>query len=110
MDAIALDALDFGVIHFDQNCVVRRYNLHEQTQAGLGLDRVLGKHVFTELAQCMNNFMVAEKFVEAKASGHGLDSTIDYVLTWKMKPTPVKLRMLSDPGEPGGYVILQRQR
>jgi photoactive yellow protein len=108
MDAQELDELPFGVIHFDADLIVRRYNRYEQVHAGLKPEMAIGKQVFTELAQCMNNFMVATKFEEAKASGQALDSTIDYVLTWRMKPTPVKLRMLSAPAQSGGYVLLKR--
>jgi photoactive yellow protein len=103
-----LDALSFGVIHFDADWVVQRYNRYEQVNTGLRQERVLGMEVFTQLAQCMNNFMVAEKFVAAKAAAFALDETIDYVLTWKMKPTQVKLRMLCRPSVAGGYVLLKR--
>lgn len=108
MDVAQLDALDFGVIHFDGAYIVRRYNLYEQVNTGLRPERVLGHHVFTDVAQCMNNFMVAEQFEEARNQQLPLDSTIDYVLTWRMKPTPVKLRMLSAPETPGGYILLKR--
>jgi photoactive yellow protein len=108
MGANELDELPFGVINFDEHFIVRRYNRYEQVHAGLSLEEVTGKHVFTELAQCMNNFMAAEMFEAAKASGQALDATIDYVLTWRMKPTPVKLRMLSAPSMPGGYLLLKR--
>lgn len=108
--AAGLDALSIGVIHFDGNYIVQRYNRFEQLQTGLSADSVIGMHVFTELAQCMNNFMVAEKFADAQASGEPLDLTIDYVLTWKMKPTPVLLRMLSSPAQAGGYIVLKRLR
>jgi photoactive yellow protein len=106
--ASEIDGLAFGVIHFDPDGIVRRYNRYEQVHAGLGLEQVIGKHVFTELAQCMNNFMVAERFESARTLGQDLDATLDYVLTWKMKPTPVKLRLLSGPGQPGGYVLIHR--
>lgn len=108
LDVAQLDALAFGVIHFDADCIVRRYNRYEQVNTGVQPDKVLGRHLFTEVAQCMNNFLVAEPLHEARAQGRALDSTIDYVLTWRMKPTPVKLRMLSDPASPGGYVLLKR--
>lgn len=108
MSADELDRLDFGVIHFDNEGIVQRYNRYEQVNTGLRQDSVLGQHVFTRVAQCMNNFLVAERFTEARADDQPLDATIDYVLTWRMKPTPVRLRMLQAAGTPGAYVVLQR--
>ena len=108
MDGDALDALDFGVIHFDADGIVQRYNHYERAYTGLRLETVLGRHVFTHVAQCMNNFMVAERFAEARAQARALDETIDYVLTWRMKPTPVRLRMLQGARANDAYVVVQR--
>ena len=60
LDEHALDQLDFGVIGHDQESIVRRYNACESKAAGLAPERVLGKHLFSSVAQCMNNFMVAQ--------------------------------------------------
>ena len=108
LSAERCDELPFGVIRFDGDLRVRDYNRYEQEAARLSPENALGKHVFMELAQCMNNYMVAEKFEEAAATGTPLDVTIDYVLTWRMKPTPVKLRLLSHPSEAGGVIALKR--
>ena len=108
MSDAALDALAFGVIAMDADMAVRRYNLHEVQATGLKAERVLGHHLFTDIAQCMNNYLVAEKFVVARASGSALDEQLDYVLTWRMKPTPVKLRLLSAPEVALQYLLLRR--
>ena len=60
-----LDMLDFGVIGFDGDTVVCRYNKIESTDAGLSPQRVLGQPLFTNVAPCMNNFMVATRFEDA---------------------------------------------
>jgi photoactive yellow protein len=104
----ALDALDFGVIGIDSAGVVQRYNSFESKAAGLSLQRVVGHHLFTVVAPCMNNFMVAQRFEDALASGSSLDATIDYVLTLRMRPVKVKLRLLADPGCAHRYVLVQR--
>jgi photoactive yellow protein len=104
----ALDALGVGVIAMDAGMLVRRYNLHETQATGLQPERVLGHHLFTDIAQCMNNYLVAQKFVDAQAAGHALDEGLDYVLTWRMKPTPVRLRLLSDPALALQYLLLRR--
>lgn len=104
-----LDALDFGVIGFDAGTMVRRYNAFESRAAGLPLPRVIGSALFTVVAPCMNNFMVAQRFEDALAQGTTLDATIDYVLTLRMRPVKVKLRLLAEPGHAMRYVLVQRQ-
>ena len=108
MEAAALDDLPFGVIHFNNEFIVERYNRYEQLATGLKQDKVIGKHVFTQVAQCMNNFMVAQRFEDSMANGEPLDESLPYVLTWKMRPTAVTLRLLWSSASDGGYVIVKR--
>jgi photoactive yellow protein len=103
-----LNALDFGVIAIDAGGLVRRYNALESRLAGLSPDRVLGHPLFTVVAPCMNNFMVAQRFDDAAAAAVPLDATLDYVLTLRMRPVKVKLRLLAQPGEGLRYVLVQR--
>jgi len=107
-DDAALDALEFGVIGFDPDTVVNRYNRFESQAAGLAPERVLGHPLFTVVAPCMNNFMVAQRFEDAQDDGGMLDATIDYVLTLRMRPVKVKLRLLAAPASPTRYVLVQR--
>jgi len=104
-----LDALEFGVIGFDPEGVVRRYNTLESTMAGLSLQRVIGNPLFTVVAPCMNNYLVAQRFEDAAASGSALDATIDYVLTLRMRPLKVKLRLLAAPGVTTRFVLINRR-
>lgn len=108
LDAQGLDALDFGVIGFDNETVVRRYNEFESKAAGLSPQRVLGQLLFTAVAPCMNNFLVAQRFEDALESGSVLDATIDYVLTLRMRPVKVELRLLAAPGAATRYVLVNR--
>lgn len=101
-----LDDLPFGVIGFGQDGIVTRYNRFESEVTGLAPDYVRGKHLFTQIAQCMNNFMVAQQFEDAWSAGTPLDAKTDYVLTWRMKPTKVKLRMLWAAQDACAYVVL----
>jgi photoactive yellow protein len=104
-----LDMLDFGVIGIDEAGVVQRYNSFESKAAGLSIQRVIGQPLFTVVAPCMNNFMVAQRFQDAVASRSTLDATIDYVLTLRMRPVKVKLRLLAAPSGVCRYVLVQRQ-
>ena len=103
-----LNLLEFGVIGFDDEGLVKIYNAYESKMAGLSLDSVINADLFSTVAPCMNNFLVAQKFEDAIEEKTELDVTMDYVLTLKMKPTRVKLRLLSDPLLPYNYVIILR--
>lgn len=106
---VELDGLDFGVIRFDGDCIVDRYNAFESQAAGLTPDRVLGLHLFDLVAPCMNNAMVAQRFKSAQEERAPLDTTVDYVLTLRMRPTKVKLRLLSGVGSDLRHVLIQRR-
>jgi photoactive yellow protein len=99
-----LDSLPFGVIGFAANGDVELYSAAESRMAGLSPDKVVGKHIFAVVAPCMNNFLVAQRF-EDEAE---LDATIDFVLTLRMRPTPVKLRLLKSSGVARRYLLVQR--
>lgn len=104
-----LDALDFGVIGFDVQGRVCRYNQFESRAAGLSVQRVLGNPLFSTVAPCMNNFMVAQRFDDAHDAGVALDATIDYVLTLRMRPVKVRLRLLaSSAADAVRYVLVCR--
>ena len=109
LNAELLDQLDFGVIGFDAETNVCRYSRTESEAAGLTPPRVLGQPLFTNVAPCLNNFMVAQRFEDAEDGNTALDETIDYVLTLRMRPIKVKLRMLAEPGSAVRYVLVQRR-
>ena len=105
-----LDRLDFGVIGFgkDPESVVLRYNACERQGSGLDRDRVVGLPLFGVVAQCMNNYLVAQRFDDAVESGQALDAVLDFTFTLRMKPTPVTLRLLSSPEHALQFVAVRR--
>lgn len=110
LDAEGLDALEFGVIGFgrDADARVQRYNAAERRFSGLEVAKVVGLPLFGVVAQCMNNFMVAQRFDDADAAGEALDAELDYTFTLRMRPTPVRLRLLSRPDVPLRYIAVLR--
>lgn len=98
-----LDALPFGVIGINEDDEVVRFNVYEQRSAGLSLAAVEGQDLFVEVAPCFNNFMVAERLEEETE----LDEIIPYVLTLKMKPKKVSLRLLKRADKPTRYIAVQ---
>jgi photoactive yellow protein len=89
-----LDALPFGVVGLALDGTVVSYNSAESRVSGLTPGKAIGRHFFSAVAPCANNFMVAHRF-ETEAT---LDDIIDYVFTLRMQPTKVRLRMLKQVG------------
>jgi len=102
----ALDDLPFGVIDMTPDGMVVAYNKTEAALAGLTPSRVIGRHFFTSVAPCTNNYMVAQRF-EGEAE---LDAIIDYVFTLRMAPTPVRLRLLKRPDAGRMYLLVERRQ
>lgn len=110
LDDDALDQLPFGVIGFgkEPEAVVTRYNACERQGSGLDPSRVRGLPLFAVVAQCMNNYLVAQRFDDAVAEGRALDHVLDFTFTLRMKPTPVTLRLLSAPDQATQYIAILR--
>ncbi|SFM95864.1 phosphonate transporter [Methylobacterium pseudosasicola] len=99
-----LDALPYGVVGLSPEGIVEIYNATEERLAGLSRDGVIGTHYFSSTAQCMNNFMVAQRFEDEPE----IDAVIDYVLTLRMRPTPVRLRLMKAPKVDRRFILIQR--
>ena len=100
----ALDALPFGVIGFGPDGLVTRYNSTESQGAGYSAERVMGRHLFVDVAPCINNYLVAQRFEDEVT----LDAQLDYTFTFRVRPTPVRLRLLRSPSLATRYVVVLR--
>ncbi len=104
MTADERDALPYGVVGFDADTIVKIYNATEARMSGLDPSTVFGVPFFDAVGQCMNNFMVAQRF-EDEAE---LDDIIHYVLTLRMRPTKVRLRLLANQDVSHRYILIER--
>lgn len=104
MTSSDMDALPFGVVGLSSQGIVESYNATESRLAGLPSSTVVGSPFFLSVAQCMNNYMVAQRFEDET----DLDVIIPYVLTFRMRPTPVTLRLLKDQSAARSYILIQR--
>lgn len=104
MSAEDCDQLPFGVVGIDRDGTTRLYNRTEATMAGLDRDSVIGTGFFETVAQCMNNFMVAQRFEDEP----DLDEIIPYVLTLRMRPTRVRLRLIARDGAALRFILIER--
>ncbi len=98
------DALPFGVVGFGADTIVQTYNATEARMSGLDPSTVMGVPFFDAVAQCMNNFLVAQRFEDEP----DIDDIVPYVLTLRMRPTKVRLRLLADAGMPRRYILIER--
>jgi photoactive yellow protein len=105
MDDSALDALSFGVVAMSEDGAVTGYNLVESRLSGLTPANVIGRNFFSSVAPCTNNFLVANRFETEPA----LDAVIDYVFTFRIKPTAVKLRLMKQPARSRMYLAVERR-
>lgn len=100
--ASEVDDAGFGVIRMDRSGVVLTFNRRESQLSGLSAQGVLGRNFFIEVAPCVNNFMVAERYGEPGE----LDAQLDYVFTYRMKPRPVRLRLLKRADGDEQYLVV----
>ena len=99
-----MDSAQFGIVRMDEGFRVLHYNAWESRSSGLHESRVLGRPFFLDVAPCMNNFMVAQRMIDEP----DLDATFAYVLTFRMRPTPISLRLLQSSGSSFRYAIIRR--
>jgi len=104
MDQPSRDALPFGVVGLSADTIVQSYNATEARMSGLDPATVMGVPFFDAVAQCMNNFMVAQRFEDEPE----IDDIVPYVLTLRMRPTRVRLRLLASAAVARRYVLIER--
>ena len=98
-----LDRLDLGVVRMALEGVVVAYNTTEARLSGLTQHRVIGRRFFESVAPCTNNKLVSGRF----ANEPELDATIAYVFALKLRPTPVRLRLLRSSRAQFMYLIVE---
>jgi photoactive yellow protein len=103
-DDAGLDAAPFGVVAMTEDGVVTSYNVAEARLSGLTPAKVVGRHFFSAVAPCTNNFMIAHRFETEPV----LDAVVDYVFTLRMQPTRVRLRLLKQAGHRRIYLVVER--
>jgi photoactive yellow protein len=98
------DALPFGVIGLAPDGTAEVYNATESRLAGIGPAKIMGVPFFEAIGQCMNNYLVAQRYQDEPV----LDAIVPYVLTLRMKPTKVRLRLLQGPEARRHYLLIER--
>ena len=110
LESVSLDVIDdfgFGLIVMDRDGRVLGYNQAESKLSGLPAGEVIGRNFFVEIGPCTNNYLIAERYRDSASEGVSLDEQLDYVFTYRMAPTPVRLRLLARRGSPRQYLVVQ---
>ena len=115
LESVPVDRIDdvgFGLIVMDRDGRVTGYNQAESQLSGLPVDEVTGRNFFVEVGPCTNNYLIAQRFHdaaggEAAPDGGDLDEQLDYVFTYRMSPTPVRLRLLARRGSARQYLAVR---
>jgi len=102
-----IDELGFGLIVMDRDGGVTGYNQAESKLAGLPVDEVVGRNFFVEVGPCTNNYLVAQHYQDQASEQGELDQQLDYVFTYRMAPTPVRLRLLAQKGSSRQYLAVE---
>ena len=101
-----LDQFKFGIIGSEKEShTCTRYNKYEVDLSGLTKAYVIGKNFYVDVAPCTNNFLVYNRF-ETESN---LEEAIDYVFTYKLSPTKVKLRMLKSQKFSTEYLLVLKK-
>ncbi|MCO4764109.1 MAG: helix-turn-helix domain-containing protein [Myxococcales bacterium] len=108
MDRASIDALDAGVIQLDDAGKILLYNRAESAFSGLQAAAVVGRHLFGDVAPCMNNSLVFGSFQSGVAAGE-LDVRIDYTFTFRMRPTNVALHLFRDAVTGTNWMIVYQR-
>jgi photoactive yellow protein len=102
-----IDDFDFGLIVMGRDGRVHGYNQAESKLSGLPADEVIGRNFFVEIGPCTNNYLIAQRYQDSASQDEELDEQLDYVFTYRMAPTPVRLRLLARRGSPRQYLAVQ---
>ncbi len=97
-----IDDFDFGLIVMDRDGRVLGYNQAESELSGLPAGEVIGRNFFVEVGPCTNNYLIAQRYQDSEE----LDEQLNYVFTYRMAPTPVRLRLLARRGSPQQYLAV----
>lgn len=102
-DARAFDELEFGAIALRRDGLLEHYNALEARWSGLLPTSVIGRNFFSEVAPCTNNAIIGGRLLNENT----LDIELDYVFTYRLIPTKVRLRLLKGPSSPLMYLLVR---
>lgn len=108
MDRANADGQPFGIVKLSDDGVIQMYNKWESEMAGFDPAAVEGKNFFTKIAACTNNRLVYGRFKDGVAAGQ-MDDEFNYTFTYRMKPTPVRIRLYRHQGTGSNWCFVSKK-
>ena len=106
LTAQELDALPFGVVRLDAECIVTFYSRTEAEQSGFRDRRAIGRNFFTQMAPCLSTPERMRRIDEARRAGT-LDIAFEQIGDFDDAERQLQVRVISASGG-GVWVLLQR--
>lgn len=108
LTAAQAEKLDFGVVKLDETGKILIYNSYNSVHfTDFAGKNVIGLNYFTEVAPCSNNFMFSGRFLRGVQIG-SLNQVFDYVFTYKIEPTKVKIHLLHDHTSNTNWIFVRK--
>jgi photoactive yellow protein len=108
LTAAQADALPFGVVKLDSKGIIQLYNRYNyENFANFGGKSVIGRNYFTEVAPCANNFIFSGRFMRGAEMGM-LDQVFDYVFTYKIEPTRVRVHLYHHKASGTNWIFVRK--
>jgi photoactive yellow protein len=108
LTAAQADTLPFGVVKLDAKGIIQLYNRYnDENFANFGGKSVIGRNYFTEVAPCANNFIFSGRFMRGAETGI-LDQVFDYVFTYKIEPTKVRVHLYHHKASGTNWIFVRK--
>lgn len=101
------DHASYGIIKVDKQGQILFINQYCCDLGGFEPEQAEGRDFFTEIAPCTNNRLFMGKFKDGMHEDL-LDIEFNYTLTYKIRPTNVRVHLLRDHGTDTNWIFLRR--
>jgi photoactive yellow protein len=108
LSRVEADAQIFGLIKVNDVGLILLFNKVESELASIPVAQAEGKNFFTQVAPCTNNRLFYGRFKDGVAQNQ-LDVEFDYIFTYRMRPTQVKIRLYRHLPSQTNYVFVLRK-
>ena len=101
----ALNRASFGIVRLDDDGLVQFFNRYESDLSGVDSEEAEGRHFFTQVAPCTNNWLFRGRFRKG-VRRDDLDETFTYTYTYEMHPTLVDVHLYRDASK-NNWIMVQ---
>ena len=101
------DLCGFGCVQVDDAGRVLVFNRYLSELSGVSAGGAAGRNYFTQVNPCTNNPMFYGAFKRGVAAD-SLDETFEYLFTYQMRPTTVRVHLYRDPATKANWVFVKK--